>query len=55
MIRRPPRSTLFPTRRSSDLLSLETCVNGRKVYGGPAPEAVKVQIENIKHFIQERA
>ena len=38
-----------------DALSLETCVNGRKVYGGPAPEAVKVQIENIKHFIQERA
>ena len=37
-----------------DALSLETCVNGRKVYGGPAPEAVKVQIENIKHFIQER-
>ena len=30
-------------------------VVGRKVYGGPAPEAVKVQIENIKHFIQERA
>ena len=37
-----------------DALSLETCVNGRKVYGGPAPEAVKTQIENIKKFVQER-
>ena len=37
-----------------DALSLETCVNGRKVYGGPAPEAVKVQIENMKKFVQER-
>ena len=37
-----------------DALSLETCVNGRKVYGGPAPEAVKVQIENMKQFVQER-
>lgn len=37
-----------------DALSLETCVNGRKVYGGPAPEAVKVQIENMKQFVAER-
>ena len=37
-----------------DALSLETCVGGRKVYGGPAPEAVKLQIENLKKFIQER-
>ena len=35
-------------------LSLETCVEGRKVYGGPAPEAVKVQMEHLKQFIQER-
>src|SRR2546429_5699536 len=27
MIRRPPRSTLFPTRRSSDLLEPEVAVN----------------------------
>src|SRR6266568_8506455 len=26
MIRRPPRSTLFPTRRSSDLLTAASCV-----------------------------
>src|SRR3712207_7023585 len=26
MIRRPPRSTLFPTRRSSDLLRLAICL-----------------------------
>ena len=37
-----------------DALSLETCVEGRKVYGGPAPEAVKVQMEHLKQFIQER-
>ncbi len=37
-----------------DALSLETCVNGRKVYGGPAPEAVKVQIANIEAFVRER-
>ena len=37
-----------------DALSLETCVNGRKVYGGPAPEAVQVQIDSIKAFVKER-
>ena len=37
-----------------DALSFETCVEGRKVYGGPAPEAVKVQMEHLKQFIQER-
>ena len=35
-------------------LSLETCVNGRKVYGGPAPDAVLQQIESLKNFILER-
>ena len=37
-----------------EALSLETCVNGRKVYGGPAPEAVLKQIENLKAFVKER-
>ena len=37
-----------------DALSLETCVGGRKVYGGPAPEAVQIQIDNLKAFIKER-
>jgi argininosuccinate lyase len=37
-----------------DALSLETCVNGRKVYGGPAPEAVQKQIDNLKAFLKER-
>ena len=37
-----------------DALSLETCVGGRKVYGGPAPEAVLKQIENLKAFVKER-
>src|SRR5689334_24054965 len=31
MIRRPPRSTLFPTRRSSDLLA-ERCLNPRPLF-----------------------
>ena len=31
--------------------SLETCVRGRKVPGGPAPEEVTRQIESIKRFI----
>ena len=35
-------------------LELKTCVNGRKVYGGPASESVKVQIANIKAFLEER-
>jgi len=35
-------------------LELKTCVNGRKVYGGPAKEAVKIQIANIKAFVEER-
>ena len=37
-----------------DALSLETCVNGRKVHGGPAPDAVLQQIESLKNFILER-
>ena len=35
-------------------LELKTCVNGRKVYGGPAKEAVEQQIVNIKTFIEAR-
>ena len=35
-------------------LELKTCVNGRKVYGGPAAESVKTQIANIKAFVEER-
>ncbi len=35
-------------------LDLKTCVNGRKVYGGPAKEAVEKQIDSITAFIEER-
>ncbi len=35
-------------------LDLDTCVGDRKVYGGPAPDAVRVQIESIQTFIKER-
>ena len=35
-------------------LELKTCVNGRKVYGGPAKEAVEQQIVNIKAFVEAR-
>ncbi len=36
-------------------LQLSTCVSGRKVYGGPSPEAVTQQIANIQAFVDERA
>src|SRR5258708_26173468 len=36
MIRRPPRSTLFPTRRSSDLMTLFALVRGLKTYASEA-------------------
>ena len=32
-------------------LDLKTCVNERKVYGGPAKESVEIQIQNIENFI----
>ncbi len=35
-------------------LSLEACVEGRNVFGGPASSSVKQQIESIKSFIKER-
>ena len=44
-------SELF-TDEIFDAISLETCVNQRKVDGGPAPEAVKKQIEYIKQAIK---
>ena len=34
-------------------LALKTCVNGRKVYGGPAKESVEIQIQHIEEFIAE--
>ena len=37
-----------------EALALKTCVNGRKVYGGPARESVEQQIANIEAFIAER-
>src|SRR3712207_7525943 len=37
MIRRPPRSTLFPTRRSSDLLERDELVLVRAAPRVPAP------------------
>ncbi|MCD7947649.1 MAG: argininosuccinate lyase [Oscillospiraceae bacterium] len=35
-------------------LELKTCVNGRKVYGGPSRDAVEEQIASIRRFIAER-
>ena len=35
-------------------LELKTCVNGRKVYGGPAKEAVEQQIASIQAFVEQR-
>ena len=38
-----------------EALALHTCVNGRKVYGGPARESVEKQIANIEAFVEARA
>ena len=35
-------------------LELNTCVNGRQVYGGPAQSSVQIQIDNIKNFLAQR-
>ena len=35
-------------------LALTTCVNGRKVYGGPARDSVEKQIALIENFLQDR-
>ena len=35
-------------------LALKTCVNERKVYGGPAKESVEKQIALIEEFVAER-
>ena len=35
-------------------LELKTCVGGRKVYGGPAPDSVQTQIEHIQQFVEAR-
>ena len=37
-----------------DALALKTCVNGRKVYGGPARESVEKQIALIEKFTAAR-
>ena len=34
-----------------EAIDLVNCVNERKCYGGPAPESVRKQIENIRDFI----
>lgn len=36
-----------------DSINLENCVRGRKAVGGPAPDAVTVQIEDLRQFIKE--
>ncbi|MBU5450321.1 argininosuccinate lyase [Acetivibrio sp. MSJd-27] len=35
-----------------EAISLETCVNERKVYGGPAKEAMKICLKNAKAFLE---
>ena len=34
-------------------INIENCVNGRKVYGGPAVSAVEKQIDNLEIFLKE--
>ena len=43
------------SRKAYQALELKTCVNGRKVYGGPAKEAVEQQIANIEAFVAARS
>ena len=38
-----------------DALALKTCVNERKVYGGPAKESVQKQIDLIEQFVGEHS
>lgn len=38
-----------------EAIDLQRCIKERKVPGGPAPEAVKVQIEALKQFIGKEA
>ncbi len=35
-----------------EAISLETCVNERKVYGGPAKEAMEICLSNAKEFLK---
>ena len=37
-----------------EAMSLKNCVNGRKVYGGPAKESVQKQISLIEEFVAQR-
>ena len=37
-----------------EALALKTCVNERKVYGGPSKESVEKQIGLIEEFVQAR-
>src|SRR5690242_21449259 len=46
MIRRPPRSTLFPTRRSSDLSPSHVAPSG---YGRPGHTSVGVIMRSEEH------
>ena len=34
-------------------INLDTCVNGRKVPGGPAPQAVQAHIDNVMEFLKK--
>ncbi|NLL46893.1 MAG: argininosuccinate lyase [Clostridiales bacterium] len=37
-----------------EAISLETCVNGRNVPGGPSVESVRAQMSNINEFLKEK-
>ncbi len=36
-----------------EAVSVDTCVNERKVYGGPAKEAMLIQLENGRNFLED--
>src|SRR2546427_3052696 len=52
MIRRPPRSTLFPTRRSSDLGTGAVSIPGRIARMSPEP-GDDTSVRKISHFRSE--
>src|SRR2546427_7648102 len=47
MIRRPPRSTLFPTRRSSDLLNTKNLAG----YGSERSTALVIQVDHQERMV----
>src|SRR3989441_9576658 len=55
MIRRPPRSTLFPTRRSSDLAYLSPRVRGRRTAPRRGRRGGTIPRWDVRHWVGRRS